>query len=673
MMNRVLPALVLMTIILPPLALYGDANVLTNPGFESGTTGWTARGGGVSITAVTSPVNSGEAGAFVDNRTSSWHGIQQDMLNKMVEGQTYQVAAYVRTNSAADLNVVVTFQQTDGGNDGNTQYKRTASGNADNSGWTYVSGTFTLDVTGTLTQLLIYVESDDDTVDLYVDDVVVYGPEVNPADPEADGAVDINTRRQVIEGFGAAGGWYEGWITAHPQKETLYDIFFDELGLDIYRLRNAYDQGTDGTTYMTRSGQIVAEGKERNPNLKILISAWSPPAYLKSNGLISGGEGSNATLIGGPNNYNYTGFADWWADSITAWSDDYGIDADYISIQNEPDYDATWDSCRFEPTETSQIAGYAQAFEAVYTEMDSRFGASMPNMLGPEMTGLSRLGEYLSAIINTSHLYGYAHHLYNCSNGGSAGCGDDPDLYLTNMQNIGSTWNDKPLFQTEYEHATGLWPDAYNMALLLHNALTVEGVSSYFYWSLFWAEPSGLVSLPAYGSSEYTRTSDFYGFKQYSAFIHSDWQRVDTTEDSSALRMSAYISPDNTQLTVVIINTHASTDIDLTLSLGDLTIDAGDIYRTSQTENCVNVGAFNPANPVALPAKSVTTLALTLDTTPPIYGDFDDSGLVDIDDLPEFALVWQTTDCGELDLDGDCRIGLYEFAQFARNWMNGSL
>ena len=666
-MNRMAGTLVLMIVILPPIVLFGDANVLTNPGFESGTSDWAARGSGVTISTVASPVHSGSTAAFVQNRTSNWHGIQQDMLNKMVEGQTYQVSGYVRTDSPAASTIHITFQQIDAGNDGNAQYLWAASGSADNAGWAYIYGSFTLNVTGTLTQLLVYVESEDEGVDLYIDDVVIYGPEVNPGDPDANGTVDINTRHQMIEGFGAAGGWYEGWITAHPLKETLYDIFFDELGLDIYRLRNAYDQNAD---YMTKSAEIVAEGKERNPNLKILITSWSPPSYLKSNGQISGGD--NATLIGGPNNYDYAGFADWWADSITGWQG-YGIDPDYISIQNEVDYDATWDSCRFDPTETSSIAGYAEAFEAVYNEMYSRFGSAMPNMLGPETTGLSKLGNYLTEIINPSHMYGYAHHLYNCSNGGQAGCGDDPDLYLTTMANAGLQWNDKPLFQTEYEHASGVWPDAYNMALILHNALAVEGVSSYFYWSLFWEEPSGLVSLPSYGSSSYTRTSDFYGFKQYSAFIHSDWQRVDTIDDSADLRMSAYISPDESQLTVVIINTHPSTDIDLTLSLGDLTIDAGTVYRTSQTENGVNVGSFNPANPVTLPARSVTTLSLTLDTSTPIYGDFDNSGLVDLDDLPEFVIAWQTADCGELDLDGDCRIGLYEFAQFARNWMDGSL
>ena len=55
----------------------------------------------------------------------------------------------------------------------------------------------------------------------------------------ATGQININTRHQTIEGFGAAGAWYEGWLTAHPNRETLYNLFF-ESGEDkqLFRLTN---------------------------------------------------------------------------------------------------------------------------------------------------------------------------------------------------------------------------------------------------------------------------------------------------------------------------------------------------------------------------------------------------------------------------------------------------
>jgi hypothetical protein len=55
-----------------------------------------------------------------------------------------------------------------------------------------------------------------------------------------------------------------------------------------------------------------------------------------------------------------------------------------------------------------------------------------------------------------------------------------------------------------------------------------------------------------------------------------------------------------------------------------------------------------------------------------LYGDFDNSGTVAIDDLAEFAAVWLLNDCvwtSRMDLDGDCNVDFYEFSQFAKNWL----
>ena len=592
--------------------LFGDTNVLLNPGFENGVNEWQSRGG--DIKAISTSPYSGTYSGHAYNRSASWNGIQQNMHGRMVEGATYQISGWIKTSSSSNSDIHITFQKNDDSNSGSPEYKWAGSGTANSSGWTYITGSYTLNVTGTLSSLIVYIEGPDSGIDIYIDDITVYGPEVSIA-TEASGVINASIRHQIIEGFGAAGAWYEGWLTAHPNKETLYDILFGELGLDIYRLRNTYGQGTSGSTFMDRSAEIVSEAKERNPSLKILMSSWSPPEYLKSNGQISGGD--NATLTGGPGSYDYAGFANWWVDSISAWNN-AGIDIDYISIQNEPDFDAGWDSCRFDPGETATAAGYNKAFEAVYNEIESQFESSMPKMLAPEATGFlgasgSNLNAYLTAIINPDHVYGYNHHLYNIN------AGDNPDQYINQMQYYKTNWGDKPLFQTEYEKTSASWPDALNMSILMHNALTEEDVSGYFYWSLFWSEPGGLVSFPSYGSSGYTINSDFYGFKHYSAFIHPGWQRIDATDDSSDIRISSYISPDNSQITVVAINTNATNSIILNLTFDSVSIVSGGIYRTSETENCTLVNSYNPATELSLPARSVTTLSLitNISTTPP--------------------------------------------------------
>ncbi len=591
-------------------ALYADTNVLINPGFETGdTTGWYNRGDALTE-VVGAPVNSGSYSVIVYNRTSNWHGIEQDLVGKIVEGQVYQISGYVMLANAAiaDPNVQCTIQQTV---DGGTTYNWVDQAVANDSNWIHLSGTFIPNESGgTLTQLSVYFEAADPEVSFYVDDVNVYGPVPGPIEPNATGHVDINTRYQQIEGFGASGAWYTWNLLNHPDTNDLIDILFNQLGLDIFRIRNTYDI-EPGT--FDESVEIATRGEASlGRDLKILISSWSPPGYLKSNGQTHDG----GTLRKDSGSYVYGRFANWWFDSIDAYLA-AGIDVDYISIQNECDYEASWDSCKFEPIETPNFAGYDAAFEAVWNKLDTEMGSLMPKMLGPETTGFYgasgyNLNDYLTAITNPSHYHGYAHHLYNIN------AGDNPDAYISAMQSLNSSWGSKPLFQTEYEKSSDppVWPDAFNMALLLHNSLAVEEVVSYLYWDLFWDPNSGLVGI---SSDSYTINPVYYAFKHYSAFIHSGWQRVEAETDNSSLRISAYISPDNEQLSVVIINTAAETNIATDLSFIDFPIAYGSVYRTSQTENCEFIGNFYRTEPLILPAESITTIALVFsDSIPPV-------------------------------------------------------
>lgn len=650
---------------------YGDTNVLTNPGFESGTTGWAGRS--CNITTVTSPVHSGSLSGRAYDRYATWQGIKQDMMGKMVQGETYNISAWVRISGATSATVKVTFEQEDGSG---TNYLFVDSVTANNSSWVRLSGSFTLNVTGTLSVLDVYFEGPPRGVDIYVDDAAVYGPEPSPPGPNATGQVDVTTRHQEIEGFGASGAWYENWLTEHPQKNQLYDILFGQLGLDIYRLRNTYDQdGSDD--YMSRSAEIITEGKSSlGRPLKIMISCWSPPTYLKSNDNLAHG-----TLKKDPNgDYMYTEFAEWWGDSLDEWSS-HGIDADYVNMQNEPDWEADWDTCRFEPSENYSYAGYNLAFEAVYAELHSQMGSAMPKMLAAEAAGIPNSGDYLDNLIDDSHVYGYSHHLYNI------GSSQNPDAYITAMTNFKTQYGDRPLMQTEYEDSTGAWPDAMNLAILMHNSLTVEEVSAYLYWDLFWGESGGLVTLPSYGSPSYTINSDYYGFKHYSAFVDSGWQRVDASSDSSSLRISAYISSNNQQLSVVIINISTDTDIELDLSFTGFSVADGDVYRSSQTENCILVGSFDGIGPLTVPANSIITLALSgtliLTNCQQVQGlglnlpaDLNGNCYVDYTDLLVLVDQWLSTNPVAIppyyspDIYSNGEVNLLDFAVFATDWVN---
>lgn len=441
-----------------------------------------------------------------------------------------------------------------------------------------------------------------------------------PPKPSAAGSVNLHRVHQTLEGFGAAGAWYEGWLTSHPLKSEIYDCLFRQLGLDIYRIRNTYGFEPG---YMDRSVEIVkaAEASLGHP-IRVMISSWSPPGSLKSGGNVVGG----TLKKDASGRYVYGDFADWWADSV-AYLSSRGIETEYVNIQNEPDYLASWASCKFTPTETSAWAGYNLAFESVYQELHSRM-SKMPKLLAPETCGFGGAQAYIDALVDDSHAYGWAHHLYG------DGSYHAPDAYIPGMSSFATQYGDKPLLQTEFakgESTPLTFTDAMNLAILMHNALTVEEVSAYLYWELFWVSPRGLVSLgnPWQANPGYTVNPTYYAFKQYSAWTDPGWRRVEASTDSAVLRVSAFTSPDANELTFVVINV-SDIDIALSLSLGDFLPGESSVYRTGPTQNAAYVGTFDPAQSLRLPKKTITTVHLTGAVSPVTIETFEEGRFGDL-------------------------------------------
>ena len=550
----------------------------------------------------------------------------------MVIGQTYQVSGWVRTASPSTT-INLTFEKTDSGV---TSWSQGAHGTANNSGWTYISGSYTLTVNGTLTGLNVYVESSD-LNNIYLDDANVLGAVPGVAGPNATGLVNFNVTHQTLEGFGAAGAWYQNNVIAcsssHPE---IYNILFRDLGIDIYRIRNTY--GID-SSYISDTNIIVKGAKNALGHpIRVMNTSWSPQASLKSNGNTVGG-----TLAkDGSGNYRYADFAQWWADSLTAWSN-AGVDTYYLNMQNEPSWTASWDTCYLGTTQTDANAGYEPAFAALCTKLNSL--PSRPLLLAPEGQDTTLTPSYVNSltVADKANVYGYSHHLYN-------GSADSPDGLISPMATLKAAigGDGKPLLQTEFSKGGPfVWTDAMNLAILMHNALTVEEVSAYLYWELFWASPSGLVSV---SNTSYTINPVYYAMMHYSRFTDPGWQRVDANSTSSDLRISAYKNPDEPNAAIVIINTSTTTDMNLTLALNGFTPQNSGIYQSTSNAYFAYIGTFSTSTKMFLPKQSITTIHLA---------GFADCAAVQAGDygLPS-------------DLNGDCYVDLLDLKIMADNWLH---
>jgi O-glycosyl hydrolase len=651
---------------------YGDVNnILVNPGFESSTTGnWAAYSSSFQrVSSSPSPHSGTYSGRAYNRNSGTYNGIQQNVLGKMVQDQTYAVSGWVRTSTTANSTVHLSFAKTDGGG---TTYAWGASGTANNSGWTYISGSYTLTVNGTLTGLFVYVEGPATGIDIYLDDVNVYGAVPGAAGPNATGQVNFNVTHQTLDGFGAAGAWYQNnVITCGRSHPEIYNILFRDLGIDIYRIRNTY--GIDSGYISDTANIIQAANNSLGHPIRVMNTSWSPQASLKSNGLTS--QGTLAKDTNG--NYRYADFAQWWADSLTAWSN-AGVNSYYVNMQNEPGFqNSGWDTCQLNPTEDSSYAGYEQAFAALCTKLNSL--PSRPRLLAPEGQDTTSTPSYVNALTaaDKTNVYGYSHHLYD-------GSADAPDGFISKMTTLKAAigGDNKPLLETEFSKGGPfVWTDAMNLAILIHNAMTVEEASAYLYWDLFWTSPSGMVTV---SNTSYTINSVYYAMMHYSRFTDPNWQRVDANSNSSNLRISAYKDPCEPNAAIVIINTSTTTDMNLTLALNGFTPQNSGIYQSKSDANFAYIGTFSTSTPMLLPKQSITTIHLAgfsdcAAVQAGGYGlesDLNGDCYVDLLDLEIMADHWLHTDCTA---PGNCQnadfaptdgaVDFRDFAGFGPQWM----
>jgi len=411
---------------------------------------------------------------------------------------------------------------------------------------------------------------------------------------------------QTVVGFGASLAYYENWLNAHPKKQEIYEAIFGELSLDILRVRNAYDYDPD-MVGRVKEYMVAAENSLGHP-IALLSTSWAPPGYLKNTGDRKNGGTLRYSLAGGSVNFDYAGFAHWWNGALDEYSAN-GIFPTYISIQNEPRWSAPYESCVLNPQETinstDTIAGYNKALDAVYDTLNAR--SSRPQILGPEPLGIgyNLVQSYMSQL-DPSKLDGIAHHLYH-------GVDENNPYASTEFTKLGELHPELPHFQTEFSRG-----DWFDLAGLIYKSFWDEQVVAYLYWELIWHE-GGLVQLdfprdtsrwidPQKG---YTKTKDFYAFKQYSAFIHPGWSMTNHNQTGVNDATLTFVSPTGDSAACVIINRSATSNLSVHVDIPGYRIQKSAVYSTSATENCAFKGELLDSVLTLLP-HSISTVDMRI-------------------------------------------------------------
>lgn len=485
---------------------------------------------------------------------------------------------------------------------------------------------------------------------------LVIGGATAPSSINAHASFSFASSNQTISGFGAAEAFDLTYLDAHPYQSEMYKALFDPnagLGLTYLRVQNLY-RGTPGASFDPDTPKIVAAANTAHGSpLTLLMSSWSPPASLKSNGTTSGCTGSTngvctsgiGTLSQANGSYDYNGFAQYWADSLSAYAAN-GVSPAYISIQNEPDFTPTYTGMRLNPTEApysgTSYAGYGLAFDAVYKKL--QLAPNAPMMVGPETLGIGQSFFDTAAAIPANEAAVYAHHMYSVgsgsvSNAGVVTAGGSPDGNVTNLAKLATTYPTAQKWVTEYYDTPGF----YN-AWTINDALTIGNDNAYIFWQAVW--PSTLTTAKDQGGDQagllyadnpytpaswtfthgWTYNDAYYALKHFSYFVRPGFVRYNAAIDNADERISVFQSTDKKTTVIVALNTSATATDGLSLDLSSVTYANTAIYRSTFStpilsgERFSSLGAYiapsgtgssNNSGGINLPPQSVVTIVLT--------------------------------------------------------------
>jgi glucuronoarabinoxylan endo-1,4-beta-xylanase len=452
--------------------------------------------------------------------------------------------------------------------------------------------------------------------------------------------------RQTIEGFGGSNAW-TGLPSDATVKATVVKLLFNPttgIGLTLIRNRIPFREdvgnsahtgynddflakGTSGAyTSTTTSGHRTfnlnwgnwdlantktlyalakAEAGTSGDQIKGFSTPWTPPnngvdlwKIDSGSNTVGGSYGTAAEFpsIGGVlSSAHYQDYADVLADYAKGFQANMGYPLAAISIQNEPNWlPKTYESCGWSD---AQFYAFLPSLISAWAAK----GVSTP-VMAPESYsfGESLLASTLADTTTAGAIAIVATHQYS----GSA-------AWFTTSKGLG-----KRVWETEVSSGStndSTITDGLTWAKLVHDDLTTAEVNAFCYWWLWNTSTSPTKSaLISINGTTLTANKRLYTIGQYSRFVRPGWVRLlSETAPATNVSSSVFKNPASNRYAVVLINagTSAAT-VNVTFPAAPASVE---LFRTSATEDLVDVGSLTPAATlsVPLPASSVST----------VYGD----------------------------------------------------
>ena len=483
--------------------------------------------------------------------------------------------------------------------------------------------------------------------------------------------VDPLVRYQTMESWGTSlcwfaniiGGWEEDFNgNGRSDRDEIAELIFspDYLNMNLVRYnigggenpshdhikrveaqipgwKTSEDSELDPTADTNQIWFLDQANTYRKDDVINEVFSNSPPYYMTKSGCSTGNFSSSKNNL---NDDAYEEFADYLTD-VTAYLDNhlktaYGTGIDYIEPINEPDT-SYWgagstkqEGCHFDPGESQN---------EIYTDVQNSLlekGLSDIKLTGTDETSVDHaISSFnsLSQSVKTSlssistHTYGssnrevlsdlaasydkdlwmsevcYGADGHNPDSMSNTNSGSFSDSILQDLKTLGtSNWVDWQVVDSEYEclQTDSNWG-------LIHAVYESDGPVADYHTNLVDENGDAKEGVPSYGTWHITK--QFYTLMQYSKYIKAGYTFIDIDDDN----MVAALSPDKSELVIVVSNS-GSTAKNKRLDLSAFSnIAQVKEYRTSDTESCEEVAA-DPVNggilSISSPASSVSTYVI---------------------------------------------------------------
>ncbi len=440
----------------------------------------------------------------------------------------------------------------------------------------------------------------------------IAGACVGTLEPTTTAAIDPTTQYQSLIGFGAAVTNRDELIANHPDKEALYDAMFSESGITMIRFANRFED--DPQLDLSAMNEIISEAESRIGSQPLLfMTSESPPAALKANGeRVCANADIDCTLTrDGLGGFDYAGFAEYWRASLETY-ETAGIHADYVSIQNNADFipgDAPGiAACRLLGAEgtmsvtnpdgvtvDAEFAGYTEAMAAISSAV-----ATLPtsySFSGPEVGSVVMVNQYADSLEFADSV---SFHLFLAN----------PDqMLIDQLESLRDTAEaaGKPVIQSEMA-ASGLDTAVLTQMSLLH-ANAAAYIQQAFVNTDFAEDSHHLIGVD---DTTFRKLPVYHAISHFARYTTQGWVRVDADVGSSEVLSSAWMSPEEDAITIILVNPTAEPEnVELDVS-GDASslLDSAMVYRTvfDGVERSAELGSLSEDRVIRVPGKSIVTV-----------------------------------------------------------------